>query len=80
MSNLPFNGTATVTFASGTSAEIGFYPILNASSFVDGTAATLQGWTIDTVDAPRNVKGRLVVHDGTICLEVFPSGTLLIFR
>ena len=27
------NGTATVTFASGTSAEIGFYPILNATSF-----------------------------------------------
>ena len=74
------NGTATVTFASGTSAEIGFYPILNASSFADGTAATLQSWTFDAVDAPRNVKGRLVVRDGAICLEVFPSGTMLIFR
>ena len=74
------NGTATVTFAPGTSAEIGFYPILNASSFADGTDATLRDWTVGTVDAPRNVKGRLVVRDGAICLEVFPSGTLLIFR
>jgi len=74
------NGTATVTFASGTSAEIGFYPILNASSFADGTDATLRDWTISILDAPRNVKGRLVVRDGAICLEVFPSGTMLIFR
>ena len=74
------NGTATVTFASGTSAEIGFYPILNATSFAAGTDATLRDWTISILDAPRNVKGRLVVRDGAICLEVFPSGTMLIFR
>ena len=74
------NGTATVTFAPGTSAEIGFYPILNASSFAAGTDATLRDWTISILDAPRNVKGRLVVRDGAICLEVIPSGTMLIFR
>ncbi|MBO7687993.1 MAG: hypothetical protein J6V72_16520 [Kiritimatiellae bacterium] len=74
------NGTATVTFAPGTSAEVGFYPVLNASSFVAGTAATLQDWAVATVDAPRNVKGRLVVRDGAICLEIIPSGTVVIFR
>ena len=74
------NGTATVTFAPGTAAEIGFYPILNASSFAAGTAETLRDWTVAAVDAPRNVKSRLVVCDGAICLEIMPSGTVLIFR
>jgi hypothetical protein len=74
------NGTATVTFAPGTSAEVGFYPVLNASSFVAGTAETLRDWTVAAVDAPRNVKSRLVVRNGAICLEIIPSGTVLLFR
>ncbi len=80
MVSLGTGGTAVVTFAEGASASIGFYPLLRASSFADGTAGVLNGWTVSSENAPSDFKSRLVLRDGAICLEIIPSGAVLILR